>query len=128
MSVRKLAGICLTGPGLLLMALGLSLTLIQPARAQSFEHAVAGLNADSYDAKVQAVDQLAALRDHRAIPILAAMEDGRLFVRAGEAVLILGEKQGRDYRLTDRRTRRPGLRRRIQPRAGQGQGQQPDAR
>ncbi len=42
------------------------------------------LNADSYDAKTQAVDQLAALRDDRAIPILAAMAEGGLFVRESD--------------------------------------------
>jgi urea transport system permease protein len=70
------------------------------ARADAFADAVQALNAASYDAKVAAVDRLAALHDDRAIPILAAMADGRLFVRQSDGVLVLGEKQGRDYSLT----------------------------
>jgi urea transport system permease protein len=70
------------------------------ARGDVFEDAVLILNAGSYDAKVEAVDQLAALRDERAIPILAAMEDGRLFVRESDDLLVIGEKQGREFRLT----------------------------
>ena len=100
MTVRKLAGLCLTGLGLLLMALGLWLVVVQPAGAQSFEDALRALDADSYDAKTRAVEQLAALGDDRAIPVLAAMADGRLFVRASDGALLIGDKEGRDFRLT----------------------------
>jgi urea transport system permease protein len=100
MTLRKLAGLGLAGLGLLLMALGLWLAVVQPASAQSFENAVRALNADSYDAKMEAVEQLAALRDERAVPILAAMEDGRLFVRESDGILVIGEREGREYRLT----------------------------
>jgi urea transport system permease protein len=100
MTVRKLAVLGRAGLGSLLMALGLWLIVIQPAGAQSFEDAVGTLNAESYDAKARAVDQLASLRDGRAIPILAAMADGRLFVRESDGVLVIGHKEGRHYRLT----------------------------
>ncbi|HZA66005.1 MAG TPA: urea ABC transporter permease subunit UrtB [Geminicoccaceae bacterium] len=82
----------------LCLLLGLALAP-SGARGDAFEDAVLALNAGSYDAKVQAVDELAALRDERAIPILAAMEDGRLFVRESDGLLVIGEKQGREYRL-----------------------------
>jgi urea transport system permease protein len=100
MTVRKGPGLGRAGLGLLLVALGLWLIVIQPAGARSFEDAVGALNAESYDAKAQAVDQLAALRDERAIPILAAMADGRLFVRESDGILVIGHKEGRDYGLT----------------------------
>jgi urea transport system permease protein len=100
MMVRKRAAPGYAGLGPLVLALGLWLTVIHPAGAQSFEDAVGALNADSYDAKAQAVERLAALGDERAIPILAAMADGRLFVRASDGALVIGAKEGRDYRLT----------------------------
>ena len=70
------------------------------ARPTTFADAVSALDADSYDAKLAAVERLAALRDDRAIRVLAAMEDGRLFVRASDGLLLVGESRGRDYALT----------------------------
>jgi urea transport system permease protein len=93
----KLAGLFLTGLAVLLMGLGLWLLITRSAHAQSFADAVRALNADTYDAKIQAVDRLAALRDPRAIVILAAMEDGLLFVRESDGALVVGEKRGQDY-------------------------------
>jgi urea transport system permease protein len=85
----------------LLVTLGLLALLAAPtARADAFEDAVRALNADSYDAKVAAVDALAALRDERAIPVLSAMEEGDLYVRESDGLLVIGQKEGRDYRLT----------------------------
>jgi len=86
----------------LLLTLGLLALLAAPmaARADPFEDAVRALNGESYDAKLAAVDALAALRDERAIPVLNAMEAGDLFVRASDGLLVIGQKEGRDYRLT----------------------------
>jgi urea transport system permease protein len=69
-------------------------------RADAFEDAVQALNADSYDAKLAAVDQLAALRDERAIPVLTAMEEGDLYLRESDGLLVIGKREGREYRLT----------------------------
>jgi urea transport system permease protein len=88
----------------LLPALGLITALCAApgaARADPFADAVHALNAKSYDAKAQAVGALAALQDERAIPVLQAMLDARLFVREADGALVIGEKQGREYQLTD---------------------------
>ena len=85
---------------LILGFLGALMPAPATARGDAFEDAVLALDADSYDAKVQAVDQLAALGDDRAIPILTAMADGRLFARESDGALLIGHKQGRDFRLT----------------------------
>ena len=71
------------------------------ARADPFADAVQALNADSYDAKAQAVETLAALQDERAVPVLQAMLDGRLFVRQADGRLVVGAKEGQAYRLSD---------------------------
>jgi urea transport system permease protein len=84
---------------LILGLLGALMLAPAAARSDAFTDAVLALNAGSYDAKVQAVDRLAALRDERAIPVLAAMADGRLFLRQSDGVLVIGDKQGRDYSL-----------------------------
>jgi urea transport system permease protein len=74
---------------------------LSTARADDFADAVQALDAGSYDEKILAVDRLAGLEDDRAIPILAAMLDGRLFVREEDGLLVTGEEKGRrEYRLT----------------------------
>ena len=88
----------------LLLALGLIGALFGApgvARADPFADAVQALNADSYDAKAQAVETLAALQDERAVPVLQAMLDGRLFVRQADGRLVVGAKAGQAYRLSD---------------------------
>jgi urea transport system permease protein len=85
---------------LLLLLAALACLAAPAAQADDFADAVSALNADSYDAKLAAVDRLAALRDDRAIRVLAAMEDGRLFVRASDGLLLVGEGRGRDHALT----------------------------
>ncbi len=88
----------------LLFALGLIGVLCgapAAARADPFADAVQALNANSYDAKTQALEALAALRDERAIPVLEAMLNARLFVHQTDGRLVIGEKEGQQYRLTD---------------------------
>ncbi|HEX6141824.1 MAG TPA: urea ABC transporter permease subunit UrtB [Geminicoccaceae bacterium] len=76
--------------------------LIAPSsvEAESFEEAVRALALGSYGDKAEAVDALAALGDDRGVPVLQAMADGRLFVREADGAIVVGERQGRDYRLT----------------------------
>ena len=91
----------------LLLALGLIGALLGApgaARADPFADAVQALNANSYDAKAQAVEALAALQDERAIPVLQAMLDGRLFVHQADRRLVIGAKEGQAYRLSDAQT------------------------
>jgi urea transport system permease protein len=88
----------------LLLALGLIGALCDApaaARADEFTAAVQALNAASYTAKAEAAEALAALQDAHAIPVLQAMLEGRLFVHQTDGRLVIGDKVGRAYRLTD---------------------------
>ncbi len=87
----------------LLLVLGLiGALLCAPAAAwaDAFADAVKALDASSYSAKAAAVDTLAALQDDRAVPVLQAMLQSRLFVHRTDGALVIGEKQGQAYHLT----------------------------
>jgi urea transport system permease protein len=78
----------LVAPVLALIAM-----LLAPAagRADDFADAIAGLGADGFAARIEAVEKLAALGDGRAVPALRALADGNLYVRKSDQVLTIAE-------------------------------------
>ena len=100
MNARNLTGLLLTGLGLLALAVSLSLVITAPAQAQSFEAALADLDAQSFADKERAVEALAAIDDDRVVPVLVALEDGRLFRRKEDDQYVIGVALGRAYDLT----------------------------
>jgi urea transport system permease protein len=71
------------------------------ARAQSLDELIAGLKADSFEGKIDAIEALAATGDERAAPVLDAMLNRRLLVQKSTGAVVLGERTGRVYHLTD---------------------------
>jgi urea transport system permease protein len=69
-----------------------------------FAGAVKALNADSFDAKRTAIDRLTSLGDGRAIPVLRALADGRLFARKADGLVVIGDPDGNRLRITDATT------------------------
>ncbi len=62
---------------------------------------VAGLAAKGYKAKGEAVERLATSGDARAVPVLRAYLEQRLFRRKSDDRLVIGEKSGKIYHLLD---------------------------
>ena len=83
-----------------LLISGLLLLMALPARAD-FSSKIDSLAVGSYSTKAKAAEALAATGDERAVPILEAMLDGRLFQRKSDKRLFIGEKQGSVYVLFD---------------------------
>ena len=75
---------------LLLLALMLGLAAPPARAAGDAAGALAGLKADSFDVTRRAVEALSAGDDPRALPILRALGDGRLLVRADGAAFYPG--------------------------------------
>ncbi len=65
-----------------------------------FAGAVRALDAESFGAKAKAIERLTALGDARAVPVLEALADGRLFSRRSDGTLVIGARAGNDMRLT----------------------------
>ncbi|MCK6453235.1 MAG: urea ABC transporter permease subunit UrtB [Alphaproteobacteria bacterium] len=65
-----------------------------------FAGAVNALNAESFSEKAKAIERLTQLGDGRAVPVLQALADGRLFTRRGDGALVIGDRAGNDLRLT----------------------------
>ena len=65
-----------------------------------FAGAVNQLNADSFEDKGKAIQVLTALGDERAIPVLQALSDGRLFIRHSDGATVIGDRSGNQLRLT----------------------------
>src|SRR5258708_11318128 len=70
------------------------------AQPLDFAGAVKLLNADSFAAKGAAIGRLTAVGDPRAVPVLRALADGRLFVRRADGVIVIGDPSGNNVRLT----------------------------
>lgn len=85
----------------LLVAGGLSLSVPGLAPAAELKEAAAGLKTRSFKKKEKVVAALAALEDTKAIPLLEAMSAGRLFFRKSDNALVIADKAGRGYRLSD---------------------------
>jgi urea transport system permease protein len=69
-----------------------------------FAGAVKLLNGDSFAAKGQAIERLTALGDARAVPVLQALADGRLFIHKADGAIVIGDRSGNDVRLTEATT------------------------
>ncbi len=72
-----------------------------------FAGAVDKLKTDSFDDKAKAIQRLTELGDPRAIPVLQALADGRLFVRKTDGAVIIGDRSGNDTRVTLAATAEP---------------------
>ncbi len=83
---------------LLVLLLGI---LTPSAAVADLESDLQGLREDSYDAKGAAVERIVAGGDERAVPILAAFLDGRLFLSGAEDRLVIGEDSAGGYRISD---------------------------
>ena len=70
------------------------------AQPLDFAAAVKQLNASSFAAKGDAIGRLTALGDPRAVPVLQALADGRLFVRKSDGAIVIGDRSGNNVRLT----------------------------
>jgi urea transport system permease protein len=65
-----------------------------------FAGAVAGLVGESFAAKGRAIERLTALGDPRAVPVLRALADGRLFTRKADGAVVIGDRAGNELSLT----------------------------
>ncbi len=80
----------------------LLLGLLAPTVALAeLERDLEGLRENSYDAKGAAVERIVAGGDERAVPILEAFLDGRLFLSGAEARIVIGEDSPGGYRIVD---------------------------
>jgi urea transport system permease protein len=83
---------------LLVLLLGL---LTPTAAFADLESDVQGLREDSNDAKGKAVELLVAGGDERAVPILEAFLDGRLFLTDDEERMVIGADSSGGYQIYD---------------------------
>lgn len=65
-----------------------------------FAAAVKALNAENFAEKGKAIQSLTELGDPRAVPVLQALAEGRLFVRRSDSAIVIGDRSGNDVRLT----------------------------
>lgn len=93
-------------PALLLACLAAALA--DSARAAEMREVAAdmravaeGLKARSFQKKAAVVAELAGLGDARVVPLLEALQQGRLYQRKADGRLVAAEKAGKGYRLTD---------------------------
>jgi urea transport system permease protein len=82
-----------------LRALALFLIIVlaafgRDARADAFGDALAGFTKDSYGDTIAAVEQLSALGDPRAAPVLRALGDGNLYVRKSDQAVVFAREEG----------------------------------
>ena len=85
-----------------LRLLALLLVLLMPSAALAdLAEDLQGLREDSYDAKGAAVERIVAGGDERAVPILEAFLDGRLFLSGAGDRLVIGEDSAGGYRVFD---------------------------
>ncbi len=89
-------------PLLVLLVLAcLSLALSAGVRAAQITDVAAELKTGGFKQKADVVGRLASLGDPRVIPLLEALRDGRLYHRKTDGRLVITEKAGKGYRLTD---------------------------
>ncbi|WP_340119494.1 urea ABC transporter permease subunit UrtB [Pelagibius sp. 7325] len=82
----------------LVLLLGL---LLPTAAFADLAEDLQGLRADSYDDKGKAVEQIVAGGDERAVPVLEAFLDGRLFLTDADDRMVIGEDSAGGYRIFD---------------------------
>ncbi|WP_428248652.1 urea ABC transporter permease subunit UrtB [Ferrovibrio sp.] len=67
---------------------------------KDFASAVIALNAEDFAAKGKAIEVLTQLGDARAVPVLRAMTDGRLFTRKSDGAVVIADRAGNQQSLT----------------------------
>ena len=78
--------------GFLLVVLCLCGGLASAARAQSLEEALAGFTTDDYSDTDKAITDLAASGNPRAVDIIGALQEGRLFFNADAKKVYIKDK------------------------------------
>ena len=68
--------------------------------AADFESALASLQEKSFTKKTKGIDGLTASGDPRTVKVLQALLAGRLFLLKEDKTVVIGEKEGADYRIT----------------------------
>ncbi|MDA0785028.1 MAG: urea ABC transporter permease subunit UrtB [Proteobacteria bacterium] len=93
--------------GTALLSLALLAAAFLPANAQTtaadqdpFALAVQGLDARQFSDKAAAIDALGALGDERAILVLQAFADGRMYRRNADNLVVIGDRVGDIFNLT----------------------------
>tara|TARA_R110002110_G_scaffold415612_1_gene651497 strand:- start:52043 stop:53680 length:1638 start_codon:yes stop_codon:yes gene_type:complete len=91
--------------GTVLLSLALLAAAFLPATAQtanddSFAQAVQALDARKFSDKAGAIEALSVLGDARAILVLRAFADGRLYRRKADKLVIIGDRDGDIFNLT----------------------------
>ena len=84
-----------------LLPLLLFVLIAADARAADVAEVAAGLKAGSFKKKAGVVAKLAGLGDLKVIPLLEALQKGQLYYRKTDGRLVVTEKAGKGYRLTD---------------------------
>ena len=79
------------------VGLFLALVLCPLAAAADVDADVAALATKGFEAKIAAIERLAASGDERVVPVLQALLKGKLFTRKADGRLVIGEKKGRVY-------------------------------
>ncbi len=85
------------GAGIALLAA----LVTEPAGAEPLEDGITALTAKGFKAKIAAVENLAATGDERAVPALEALMAGELHVRKSDGKVVIAQRQGSVYVLTD---------------------------
>jgi len=78
-----------------------SVALANQTAAAPLEQGIAALGGKSFKARIAAVRTLGAGGDERAAPVLEALLAGKLFTRKADKKIVIIEKKGRIYFLTD---------------------------
>ena len=78
----------------LVIALGILIAAGASARAESLEEALSGFAADSYSQTEKAIEAVAASGHPRALLVITALQDGRLFVAAGSKKAYIKSESG----------------------------------
>jgi urea transport system permease protein len=90
-------------------ALLIALLLIAgPLQAAEFDDGVAALNSSRADEQVTAIENLVNIADPRAVPVLQALSDGKLYVRKADKTLVIAEKDGDTYKIIVAATQEAG--------------------
>lgn len=71
------------------------------AQDDEFAKAVQALDARSFPQKIRAVEQLATTRHPRTAPVLESLLNGRLYTRKSDRKVVITQKGGSGYQLTD---------------------------
>jgi urea transport system permease protein len=88
----------------LLFVLFFAFTTAVPAVAADFDRALNELNQRNFKKKTAAMEAVAASGHERVVPVLQALRDGLLLARKSDKRVVIGQRVGRTYMLTDAAT------------------------